>query len=263
MFKVVDVISRPIYTMYEGVFVGTIINFIYDEKLKKVRGFFIFDDESESEHYIMSKNIYKIGEESILIKNRSKIQVSNFEKKSILNMKIVAVDGSWVGEIRDVFFDEKFKVIALETKNNVIIPIEYIIRIGQDIIIFDANEKKVNIARMKPATKILVENLPNIKVSILEESQLAMSPILSVVNSDLNKKDVFSGRAFQPEKRSALLPKSLNNPRAIIGKNAKETLIGLNGEIIVKKGQLITERIYENAKKHSKLFELANSFDSL
>ena len=46
-----------------------------------------------------------------------------------------------------------------------------------------------------------------------------------------------------------------------MGKRANKTILGLNGEIIVKDMQAITEKIIEKAKKHSKLFELTNSIE--
>ncbi len=262
MYKVSETISKPVYTIYEGIEVGTILNFLYDNKLKKIKGFFIFDDESEIEQYITSKNLYKIGEDNLLIKNRNKIQISKFEKRSILNLDLISLNGESAGEIKDVYFDEKFLVSSVETKKGVIIPAKNIVNIGQDVAIFCNNEQKVNIARMKPISKILVENLPNIKVEILEENKLPNIPIISnIVDSEnfVKENKMIGQKIEEPKRKISLPPKILSNPKSIIGKYAKEMICGINGEVIIKKGQMITDKIYEKAQKHSKLFELTNS----
>ena len=258
MYKISEVISKPVYTVYEGIKIGTILDFAYDNKYKKIRGFFIFDDESDGESYIEARKIYKFGSDNLLIKNRNKVQIPKLDKKSILNLSLISIEGDNAGDINDVYFDEKFKATAIETKLGVIIPADTLISIGQDSAIFDINDKKINIARMKPASKIVVEELPNIKVKILEEDKLATVPIVSS-KSENNFSIPKIGEAKPVAKKNITLPpKVSSNNNSILGKYSKDLLCGLNGEVIVKKGQLITEEIYKKAQKHSKLFELMN-----
>lgn len=267
MYKISDVISKPVYTIYEGVQAGTIINFLYDKRNKKIKGFFIFDDDSDIEQFITVRNVYKLGNDNLLIKNRDKIQISKIDKKSILGINMVSIKGENAGEIKDVFFDEKYNVYSIETKNGVVIPVDDIINIGQDIILFDTNEKKVKVSRMKSYSKILVEDLPHIKVSILQDSELTDVPIISnnFEEKDFSIESRIMGEttsSFPPKKSLKSLtlpPKILSNPKSIIGKYAKEMVCGLNGEVIIKKGQMVTEKIFEKAQKHSKVFELTNN----
>ena len=46
------------------------------------------------------------------------------------------------------------------------------------------------------------------------------------------------------------------NPETIIGKVAKNDLIGINNEIIIKANQVITEKIIKDATKHNRLNQL-------
>ena len=171
-------------------------------------------------------------------------------------MQVVSIDGDWSGIIRDVFFDEKFKVISVKTKDKIVIPINKIVHIGQDILIFN-NNKKVFISRMKPASKILVENLPNIKVNILEESELATTPILSktpvflttpkidkvIENSSLNND---TKNLKTDNEKKDLFTNTISNPKSIIGKHSRELIIGLNGEVVVKKGNLSLKKFMKS-----------------
>lgn len=264
MYKISEVISKPVYAIYEGMEVGTVINFLYDSERKKVKGLFIFDDESDQEQYIANKNIYRLGTDNVLVKNRSKVQISKFDKTSILNLNMISIAGEDAGEINDVFFDEKFNICAVETKKGIIIPADDIINIGHDMALFDsANGKKVNVAKMKPANRILVENLPNIKVNILEEAKFSTIPIISQNFDQTNfveeKKIVNPPIKEVQRNKITLPPKVLSNPKSIVGKYAKELICGINGEVIIKKGQMVTEKIIEKAQKHSKLFELTNN----
>lgn len=180
-----------------------------------------------------------------------------------MNLKAVSINGESAGEIIDLYFDEKFKVESIETNKGVILPATSIINIGKDILIFDNNEKKVNVYKMKPISRILIGDLPNIKVSILEEKAISTIPIISR-NFDENnfsedKKIVSEPVKEKLKKNVSLPPKVLSNTKSIIGKYAKAMVCGMNGEVIIKKGQMISEKIYEKAQKHSKLFELTNN----
>jgi uncharacterized protein YrrD len=263
MYKVSEVISKPVYSIYEGIKVGTVVNFLYDNTRKRIQGFFVFDDESDQDLYLTFKNIYKMGSDNLLIRNRNKIEISKLEKKSVLNLNLISVVGEDAGEIKDVFFDKNFNICSIETKNGVVIPAKNIVNVGQDIVIFDNNEKKINVARMKPINRIMLENIPNIKVSILEEEKLATVPIISGNFDQANfieeKKIISQPIKEIATKKLTLPPKILSNPKSIIGKYAKEMVCGLNGEVIIKKGQMVTEKIFEKAQKHSKLFELTNN----
>lgn len=263
MYKISEVISRPVYTIYEGAQVGTVINFLYDNISKKIKGFFVFDDTSDQDLYVNSKNIYKLGSDNLLVKNRNKIDISKFENKGILNLNMISVVGENAGEVKDVFFDDKFNICSVETKKGVIIPAKNIINIGLDVVIFDNDDNKVNVARMKPINRILLEDIPNIKVSILEETKLSTIPIISSNFDQTNfveEKKIISQPIKEIAKNKLILPpKILSNPKSIIGKYAKEMICGLNGEVIIKKGQMVTEKIVEKAQKHSKLFELTNN----
>lgn len=263
MFKITEVISKPIYTIYEGENVGTINNFLYDYKSQKIKGFFIFNDDSEKDFFVKKNKIFTLGQDYLLVKNKNSIKKSEIEGNNLINLQVVTLDGENLGEIIELFFDENYIVNSIETNKAIIIPAKSIINIGENIVIIDNSPKKINISRMKPIQRILDKDIPEIKVSILEESKLATIPIISKnfnENNFSNENKIMGNSIKETFKKTLILPpKILSNPKSIIGKYAKELLCGLNGEIIIKKGQMVTEKIYEKAQKHSKLFELTNN----
>lgn len=263
MFKITEVIAKPIFTIYEGEKAGTISNFLYDYKSQKIKGFFIFDDDSEKNFFVKTGNIYSLGQDYLLVRNRNKIKIAEIEGKSFINLQAVTICGESLGEIKELFFDEKYIVHSFETNKAIVFPAKTIINIGENVILIDTNQKKINIARMKPIQRILNETLPDIKVNILEESKLATIPIISknFNESNFTNENKIIGQSVKETLKKSLMlpPKILSNPKTIIGKYAKELLCGLNGEVIIKKGQMVTDKIYEKAQKHSKLFELTNN----
>lgn len=261
MFKITEVISKPIYTIYEGEKIGIVNNFLYDYKTQKIKGFFILNDDSENEFFIAKNKIFTLGQDYLLVKNKNSFQISEIKGKNLINLQVVTLDGENMGEIIELFFDENYIVHSIETNKAIVIPSKSIINIGENIVMIDNSQKKINVSRMKPIQRIFDKDITDIKVSILQESKLATVPIISKNFNEISNENKVIGNSIKEtfKKQLVLPPKILSNPKSIIGKYAKELLCGLNGEIIVKKGQMITEKIYEKAQKHSKLFELTNN----
>lgn len=288
MFKISEIISMPVYSLYEGVIAGTIKNFLYDNKQKKVKGFFVFDDEGENfQYFIDRQNIFAIGSDFILIKNKDKIENSFLQEEEIINRRGISIGGEDFGKIIDLYFDDNFNVLSLQTDKNVVLPASSVVKIGKDIIVFDVEGSKVNIAKMKPTSKILMGNLPPLKVNILQEQsqikdetklqskdenpKIKTIPIITqnFDESSFIKMAKVESAPITEMKIESKLPRTksspslpariLYNPQTLIGKQAIESIYGLNGEIVVRQGQLVTDKIFQKAKKHSKLYELTNS----
>ena len=268
MQKVSQIISKPVYSLFEGALAGTVKNFLFNPKTKKISGFFVFSDESENEFFLATNKIYSIGEDSITIRNLNDLEISQGgfnDPEKIVTNDALTIKGDCLGKIVDVFFDEKFSALVFETSSGVAIPSSLLLSVGEDAAIFDL-ESTASITKFKPKNqKIVVQNLPEIKVSILEEEDAGF-PIIS---NNFNESSFSKGRKIEgtfeiskPKKTEITFPKKLvSNPKSILGKRANKTILGLNGEIIVKDMQAITEKIIEKAKKHLKLFELTNSIE--
>ena len=271
MHKISEIISKQVLTLYEGVNVGTIKSFFMDYKQNQIKGFYVFNDESEAyENYVSAKKIFSVGESTILVKNLECIS-TNFNSSiqpEIINLNAITLSGNCLGKVIDVYFDESYYICAYETNKGVIISPEKLVSLGKDVAFFDLEEKNISFAKLKPKNKINLTNFPEIKVSILEDDEIVLKekttkniPIISGnfdQNSFLEEKKIDGNFNLQAKKQEISIPqKFLANPKTkIIGKTATKTIIGLNGEVVVRDMQKITKEIYEKAKKHSKLFEL-------
>ena len=262
MHKISEIISKPVFTLYEGINIGTVKSFLYNEKTKKIKGFFIFDDETEThDHFILSSKIFSIGENCLIVKNMKAMTPQiDMEDNGIINSPAISVDGLSLGKISDVYFDDKYDIKAFLTTKNIVVPSEKLINFGRDAMIFDFKESPLKVARFKTQNRIAVLDLPEIKVSILDTKQKS-----EIISNNFKQSDFNSDNKIESQtnvKQDVVLPKKLvAKPETIIGKRANKTIYGLNGEVVVKDMQVITDKIYERAKKHSKLFELKNSVE--
>ena len=262
MYKISDIISKPVFSLYEGINIGTIKSFWYNERTKKIKGFFIFDDETEAhEHFVPINKIFSIGENCLIVKNiKSIIAQINVDENVIMNLSAITTAGADLGKISDIYIDENYEVKAFETTKRFVAPAEKLVNIGRDVVIFDFNEVPIKISRLKPISVISSVDLPEIKVSILNDSSEIISKNYS--QNDFKKENKIESSFKERQKQEIGLPKKLFvNQKTIIGKRANKTVIGMNAEVIVKDMQIITDKIYQKAKKHSKLFELANAVE--
>lgn len=257
MFKISEVISKPVYSIYEGTKVGTVSNFILDFSKKKIVGFCFVDEEMEfSCGFIASKNVFSLNE-ALVIKNNELTAPLSFEEQTIMNKPAISVSGEELGNVSDIFFDEKFNLISFETTKKILLPAALLVRMGQDAVFFNTLEKKFTLSKVKPKEKIEINNLPEIKVSILTES-------IPIISSNYSQESFANENKIEGEKQfktktEIQFPKKVGAFNEIIGKTSNKTVVGLNGEVIVKDMQIITAEVYQKALKHGVLFQLENA----
>lgn len=269
MQKISEIISKPVYSLFEGTLSGTVKSFFFNPKSKKITGFCVFSDETDFEYFLPNNKIFSLGESLITIKNLDEISImqgSTNENNKIIYNTALTIDGNCLGKITDCFFNENFCAVAFETSSGVVVPSEKLFNVGNDAVVFDL-ESVASVAKFKPKNqKIISENLPEIKVSILSEKEIGNGfPIISnnFNEQSFSKERKIQGNLENPTKEvmEISFPQKISSSKSILGKRANKTILGLNGEIVVKDMQVITEKIIDKAKKHSKFFELSNSIE--
>lgn len=269
MHKISEIISKPVLTLFEGENVGTVNSFLLDEKQNKIKGFFVFNDESEVDNFIQAKDVFAIGNTSLIVKNLDKVKPSLISNNSsLLNRQVLTVSGDSLGNLKDIYFDNEFCVCSYETSSGVILSSSCLLNVGNDAIFFDVENLNLKISNFKPKNAIKIQDLPEIKVQILQEnpetSQKQIEiPIISnnFTQSNFEQTRIINQTETINKKQQIVFPQKAFASKQIIGKTANKTIVGLNGEVVVRDTQKITEKIYEKAKKHSKLFELSNSVE--
>lgn len=223
-----QIIGTEVFSIYDKSEIGVIYSVQINKTRTKIDGFFIFDAD-ENEFYLPFKNLLGINN-FVTIKNIE--QLSNLLPESNLNplgKKVISIDGQDYGKITDIIFEKDGKITALKTSQKDISLTE-IASMG-DIVILGEKTKVSNYKPKKNThlSKITAESNFSVKIMSFESSSSSVK--------------------ISP-------PKLTINSNYLVGKKAKTDLIGLNNELIVKKNQIITEKMIEMAKIHNKFNQL-------
>ena len=222
MERLSEFISKKIVSMEEGVCVGYILNTSIDIHTISPDGFLVCDESEEKIKFLDYKNIIANGE-YIIIKNSNMLSFGeNLENKSLIGREIISTDGISLGLINDILVN-KNKIIKLLTNKAEINP-SYISIWGENYLIF--SEKKIR-------------NKKNRRFQRLDNKIIQKVEIQNKLNNN------------------QILPYKANiNSQKIIGKIAICDIFGFNNELIIRKNEIINERIINIAKKHNKLNHL-------
>lgn len=224
--KVSNLVSSPVISLYEAKEAGSVENIVLDAKLKKITGLIIFDEINNQKYYLNTKNIYSMSkiEENfcIYIKNmlflKNELPIIN----NPINKQAYILGEEKLGYIKDILLEDFLVKEYICSSGKSFLP-ENIFS-ANEIIIFSKNKiKKSNFAPKNK--KILLNNqiinLPTVKIMPIE---ITSPPKLMVSK--------------------------------LIGKVAKENIIGYSGELIIKKGQRLTPELIKRATEHGVLAEL-------
>ncbi len=226
--KLSEIIGKQVFDIYNANIIGTIHDACFDEKYKKVLGFYFFDQD-ENEFYLKNSNIYSYSD-YITVRNSSKVSsdFSLVNPLSPIGKNVVGVSGKDYGTLSDVEFDEKYNITNFITNIKSFSPTE-ILQISSNMVI---NDEKVKLNSFKPKTVKSAINLDNLTVTMMR---------LPDEDTQVQK----------------LMPKKLTvNSDILIGKKLTKDIIGKNNELILKQNQTITAKQLIVAKQHDKLNEL-------
>lgn len=232
MSKISDIISKQVVSLYEARLVGTIVNVNFDEKFSKLKNFIVVDEEGDRELELSVKDVYS-QKDSFVIKNEAKLKAVFFEAETNnpINKICITIAGEVLGKISDVeLCGEEVKEILLES--GVKVTPEQVVAC-ESVLIINSGENKVKRAGFAPRAKKV--NTDNIVVNIQEEE-----------NSSEEK--------ITPKPVQLVPPRFV--AKTLLGQISLKTIKGLNNEIIVKKGEQITNKVLERAKLHNVLNQL-------
>lgn len=242
MFKLSEIISKPVYSLYEGTLVGTVVGIVLN-KTKKIKAFVVLSIDEDVKSVIYKKDVFVLNENCLLIRNVSKLSENAFDETKLIGKRVLTFDGETFGNIKEVFFDENFYMLSAETSHKGVINSNAFMSFGVDAC-FVSFEKKVSISRFKPKNFVSSTDLNEIKVSIL--------------NKKSESKIETIGEA--KEKNSGSVPiKIAKNPSFLIGRKSAISIKDQNGEYIVRAGEIITEKIISKAQINNKIYELSTS----
>lgn len=238
MSKISEIISKQVVSLYEAKFVGTIVNVVFDERLSKLKSFIVIDENDDKELELSIKDVFSFND-SFVIKNQDKLKDVIFEAESNnpINKIAITIHGEVLGKILDIELNED-KVLNIILDNGKLINPEQVVAC-ENVLILNDGENKVKRAGFSPRVKKV--DTENIVVRIQENN---------VENE--NQQNILKSVQSKPVQ---LVPPRFV-AKTLLGQISLRTVKGLNNEIIVKKGEQITNKVLERAKLHNVLNQL-------
>lgn len=244
MYKLSEILSKPILSLFNGKVEGTIKTAIFDKKLQKIKYLIVFNENEQIDEYVIpTSSIFSIGENALVVKNASCLEpISNFEPQIVynnpINLHAFTTKGNSMGNVIDIFFDEKFVVEKVLLSNNTTIDIADLASFSENALVVQDKDKKINVSKFceqkrprliktdEPVTILRTDNIQ----ALATPSQPQIATMPSKVTSSVN---------------------------FLIGRTITQNLYSQSKELIAKKGTPISLKTIENAKKNGKIKELS------
>lgn len=223
MEKLNEQIGKAIIALNEGEEVGYILDLCFDESLKEFKGFVVCDKEAENESFIPVDSVKAVNNDFIFIDS-----VKDFEPffDSVTNnpygKNVFDKTGVDLGRVKAVQLQGN-KIIKFVTDKGEIRP-QFIFSSGRDCLIFSKTRSAAKRSFVRSKTVLL--------------------PKVEIMGSDM------------PPEEVAIPAKISASPAVLLNRTATADILGLNNELIIRKGEIITQNKLEKAKKHNKLNNL-------
>ena len=269
MKKITEFLGKPVISLLEGNIEGYVKNVVFDKTFKKVKYLVIFEDnEFQDEKMLEISKIYNIGDNAIVIKNNSCLELVKQEVLPItnhINCKVFTTLGKYVGIIADVEINENFLTNCIILTNQTILNPSNFLSFGQDVFIMQDPTKIVKIASIKKRENILdLVNTNLHKVNIMpsqtEEIKLLHSENLTenLMHNNIQQSENEINRK-KYEFNNASIPKKLigNNSDFLIGRKTTKTIYSASNEVVVRKNVIINQKTIQQAILFNKLRELS------
>lgn len=233
MWKVSNIISSFVVSVFDGQVEGVVNNILFNNK--KQAKYLIISRNDEEFLVLDTKDIYKLGNNTVIIKNSSVLNLMDSKEQEIkdcfspINSIVVNINGDFLGYVIDINLDEKFNIISLDSQENKTVNLKQILNLSESaIIICSENKKAPKLSQFKQKEKIEIinKNTNNLPVKILE-------------------------------KTSTILPnRSVANFNFLLNRKVSKNIMNFNGEIIIKENQIINSKVLDIARINGKIREL-------
>lgn len=211
-----NIIGLPVYSIYECERVGYVLNIILGHKFNKICHLIISDEENEAIYTVNMRNIYKINDECILIRNKTKLSVNSVQSNNIINNTVITLEGK-KDVVQDVLLDQGFNVEKIECQKTSF-GCNDILCNANNILILKNNNTNIKRKNFRPRPK---------KINVTSVSQ----PVSILDN------------ITRPT------PLKVNSSGNIIGKHLSNNLYSHQNEILATKGSLINQNTINLARQ--------------
>lgn len=220
MENIKSFISKNIITL-QGEKIGYVLNAIFDKDFKIFCGFIVVDQESEEEFLLKKEDIVSLGQDCIVVENSQVVKpLILLSQYAFIGKEVYSSSGVFLGRIKDVEIEGRQVKKIFSDKCEILS--KNIVGAGEGCVVV-GNKKKSKKTQIFPKT-----------------NDKRIVSITQISNSREEDKNV--------QKPSKLI----GNLNIALNKIMKEDLLGLNNEIIARKGERINRKILDKALSHGK-----------
>lgn len=232
MSKISQIISQNVISIYDLSIVGIVKNVVFNERL--IPKYIIIYNEQEDLEYILNiKNVYSIGTDAIIIRNKSYLNLlENYELAlqslfNPINYPVYNFTGKQYGKIIDIELDETGNTNNVITSNTTL-DYKKCIFSKNKLVLYNDGPKKLKLGKFKPV--MAIKKTSDNQIVTIQEKQQFLPPLT-------------------PQRQ-------ITNYTFLIGRMVTKDILSLNNEVIVKNGSLINSFVLDKIKNAGKLKEL-------
>lgn len=261
MLKVTDILSKCVLSLSDAKALGVIANAYMSEKLKRLRGWLVVQEDCDEEPLLPRERI--IGNEDAVTVMHPAVLRAPKGERCPFGAKVYDSLGKYLGVFRDLIFDEKSGLTSSLLVEESLLPAELVLSASADGVILRAEAhaalrtyrapgkgKSKKTKRLLPTfslseTLLPETSIPEDRVSeegFSEVPDPAMEPPLPEMTEERAKKDVSSHALY-------------GDYAFLLGRKVHKDIYA-QGALLAEKGSYVDECLLESARCKGKLVEL-------
>lgn len=243
MYYCKDFASLSVLSLYEGELLGTVDRLYFDKNLKKLVELELVSDDG-ARLTLLSKNIYHVGKNAITVKNNQAVSIkieNNTLFSSPISSKAYSLKGEFLGVVKEMTFDEKFKTEKLILDNEKTLDLSNLASCGKNTVIFYDNNDNIDVKKFVP------QKTPKLFKKF--NAQIA-----KILPAETKQEDLVENENIVPVTKSSQKIDQASN--FLIGRVCTKDIFNFNNELLVKAQTVVTKKILKEVNKYGKLREL-------
>jgi sporulation protein YlmC with PRC-barrel domain len=260
MRRVSELLSKPLISLLEGGNEGVIKNIAFDKRLKKPKWLIFYDDSNE--RAIRISDIFKVGQNAVVIKTRESIVALNAAEGLVLNNPINCTvytsDGKEMGRVKDVVLrDDKDEVLLLEL-DDFSIPADQIFSSSGDTVVILEKNEALKISRSVGNKKTAQQGshgggrISAGGGNAGGRGGHADGEKINIKQSDTPVADL----TYEAPYKDRTQKKLIGDYKFLLGRKTNRDIFDKKNIRIIKKNSSITADVVNAARLHGKLIEL-------
>ncbi|TDX46787.1 PRC-barrel domain-containing protein [Orenia marismortui] len=152
MKKGQSLIGLGVIDLENGEEIGEVVDVLFDHQGRKIEGFRIKRNKAKEDYYIAYEELYSLGEDIIMIKDRNSISYleegyqSLLTEGEVIGNRVVSNQGDELGIVQDIVLNNNGELIAYELSDGLVqdilegremLAVDDTINYGKDAIIID------------------------------------------------------------------------------------------------------------------------------